>query len=142
MVLNVVLPETIFDEVTETLVYNAETFAQELPNLALANLFPRVHANTADNATGLRSRYLMYLPTRFTSLLLDNKGCSPKEAWNLLVMRFQDENGMDDVIPILNWLCLLLHATGQNDTGPPCTHVNVISPFVDPDLIAHRQPFC
>jgi len=55
MVLNVVLPETIFDEVTETLVYNAETFAQELPNLALANLFPRVHANAADNATGLQS---------------------------------------------------------------------------------------
>jgi hypothetical protein len=55
MVLNVVLPETLFDEVTDTLVYNAETFAQELPNLALANLFPRVHANAADNATGLQS---------------------------------------------------------------------------------------
>jgi hypothetical protein len=37
MVLNVVLPETIFDEVTKTLVYNAETFVSFIliPHVAI-----------------------------------------------------------------------------------------------------------
>jgi hypothetical protein len=33
-----------------------------------------------------------------------------------------------------------MHATGQNDTGPPITSVALVSPFVDNDLGSHRQP--
>jgi hypothetical protein len=43
--------------------------------------------------------------------------------------------------PILNWIRLTMHATGQNDTGPPITMIELVSPFMDQELANHRRPF-
>jgi hypothetical protein len=140
-IVNVVLPETIFDETPNTLVLNAETLIQELPNLAADALLPRVRANDADNAVQRRSRFLTYLPTRFAPLLLNNKGYIPKRVWDILVQRFQEEGCMEQMTPLLNWIRISLHATGQNDTGPPATHIDLVAPFADQDLMDHCMPF-
>jgi hypothetical protein len=138
--MNIILPEEIFDETPETLVYNAETLNEELPELGVGEFFPRVRAN-ADNAVLRKSRYLMYFPTRYASLLLNNKGYSIKDVWVNLFQRFQDNNIIDQMGPVLAWLRLTLHATGQYDTGPPVTQINLTAPFIDQDLSAHRLPF-
>lgn len=139
-VLNVLVPETIFDETPETSVYNMETLTNDLPALAEDALFPRVRANAA-NAVTRQSRYLTYLPTRFASMILDNKGYSAKRIWTILVQRFQDDDCLDQMAPLIQWLRLSLHATGQNDTGPPVTNLDIVSPFLDQDLANHRLPF-
>jgi hypothetical protein len=139
--LNVILPEEVFDVTAETLVYNLDTLTQELPGLDNAALFPRVRAN-ANNAVSRRSHFLAYLPPRFASLVVDNKGYTVKQIWTVLTQCFQDENCVDQMSPIDQWLRLTLHATGQNDTGPPATHLALESPFLDQDLVNHRLPFC
>jgi hypothetical protein len=141
--LNVILPDTLFDETPNTLVYNEDTLIQELPGLDDTALFPRVHANAnnANNATNLQSRLITYLPTRYASLVLDNKGYTPKQLWTLLAQRLQDDNVLNQMGPLVTWLRLTLHATGQNDTGPPVTSIDLVSPFVDQDLISHRSPY-
>jgi hypothetical protein len=139
--LNMILPEEIFDETPETLVYNMDTLNQELPGLDMNVLFPRVRAN-ANNAVTRRSRFLAYLPTQFASLILDNKGYSVKRVWTTLIQRFQDDNCLDQMSPLIQGLRLTLHATGQNDTGSPVTHLELMSPFLDQDLANHRLPFC
>jgi hypothetical protein len=47
--LNLILPEEIFDETPEMLVYNIDALNQELPGLDVNALFHRVHTN-ANNA--------------------------------------------------------------------------------------------
>ena len=138
--LTIMLPEEIFDETPDTLVLDAEALVQELPALAIDALLPRVRANAA-NAVQRRTRYLTYLPTRFAPLLLDNKGYSPKRVWDILIQKFQEEGCIELMGPLLNWVRVTLHATGQNDTGAPATHVNLTAPFADHDLINHRLPF-
>jgi len=98
--LNVVLPESIFDETPEILVLNAETPIQELPNFAVDALIPRVRANAAANAVQCKTRILTYLPTRFAPLLLDNIGYSPRRAWDILVQKFQEEGCMEQMQPL------------------------------------------
>jgi hypothetical protein len=43
--------------------------------------------------------------------------------------------------PLMNWLRLSLHAKGQNDSGPPVTHINLVAPFLDQDLMQHRKAY-
>jgi len=43
--------------------------------------------------------------------------------------------------PLLNWMRITLHAIGQNDTVNPATHIDLMPPFVNQDLINHRVPF-
>ena len=138
--LNLILPEEIFDETPEMLVYNIDTLNQELPGLDVNALFHRVHTN-ANNAVPWRSRFLTYLPTQFASLILDNKGYSGKRVWTTLIQHFQDDNCLDQMSPLIQWLRLTLHATGQNDTGSPVMHLELVSPFLDQDLANHRLPF-
>jgi hypothetical protein len=139
--MNVLLPEEIFDELPETLVYTADTLVQELPNLDVAALFPRIRQNAANEAALRRSRFLTYLPTRFANLILDNKGYTPKQVLYIHIQQFQAEGCMEAMTPLLIWLHITLHATGQNDTGPPASHLTLTSPFIDQDLINHRNPF-
>jgi len=97
--LNVIIPDELFDETPNTLVYNPDAFAQAYPDLDIAGLFPRIKANAANQADTIWSRYFMFLPNRF------------------------------------------VHATGQNDTGPPITMIELVSPFMDQELANHRRPF-
>jgi len=115
--LNAILPEEIFDTTAETFVYNTATLNQALVDLDDAALLPRVRKN-ANNAVTQQSRYLAYLPTRFTSLVIDNKGYTVRQMCGILMQQCQDKGCLDLMSPLMNWLRLSLHATGQNKSGP------------------------
>ena len=138
--LNVILPEEIFDTTQETLVYNTATLNQALVDLEDGVLFPRVRAN-ANNTVTQQSCYLAYLPTRFASLVIDNKGYTVRQMCVTLMQRCQDEGCLNLMNPLMNWLRLSLHATGPNDSGPPVMHINLVAPFLDQDLMQHRKAY-
>jgi hypothetical protein len=120
--------------------WDEETFTIEFEALADAQLFPKLNVNAA-HATPLRTRRLMYLPAKYVSLLLDNKGYTPKQPFRILSEAFVLDNVLHDMAPLMNWLCVTLHATNNNNSGPPATSITLTAPFLDEDLIAHREPF-
>ena len=72
-------------------------------------------------------------------MLLSPKGYSPREAYGILSEAFLAETLDAEVAtPILTWLRLSMHATRQNNAGPPVVAIAITSPFSDEDLLAHR----
>lgn len=138
--MTVAFPASGFELVTNNIwIWDDATFQTELPNLQEAQLFPKQNANAA-NTVAKRTRRLMYLPSKYVPLLLDNKGYHPKQAFNLLTQAFLDDNVFDTMEPIVTWLRISLHATNNNNTGPPATSITLTAPFLDEDLILHRDP--
>jgi len=135
--ITVAIPGTAFAVTAQAFIYNDETLAQELVTLPENALFPR-QVNNA-NTMAMRTRYLMYLPPKYAHLMLDNKGCSPKEAWNRLIPAFQADDFLDAAAPIVNWIRASLHATQANHRGPPITALTLASPIADQDLVSHRS---
>lgn len=82
----------------------------------------------------------MYLTAKYAALLLDNKGYTPKQAFQLLLQAFQDDQVIQDMEPILNWLHISLHATLATNRGPLSTNLTITAPFLDEDLLNHRDP--
>jgi hypothetical protein len=82
----------------------------------------------------------MYLPAKYVPLLLDNKGYTPKQACQILTEAFTIDNVMESMEPLLHWLRISLHATNNNNTGPPAMLLTLTAPFLDDDLISHREP--
>lgn len=138
--MTVAFPASGFELVPNNVwIWNDATLTVELQNLADAQLFPKQNANAA-NSIARRTRRLMYLPSKYVPLLLNNKGYTPKQAYEILLQAFTDDNVLHDVDPILAWLRISLHATNNNNTGPPATSVTLTAPFLDEDLILHRDP--
>jgi len=133
----VILPNTSFSSVP-CHVYNDATFPTQLPNLNNGDSFPRLTAAQQD-AVPIQTRPLMYLPTKYAPLLLDNRGYTLQEAWNVLIPVFQTDNFLDTAAPILAWLRASLHVTNANNRGPPVTTLTLAAPFLDQDLAEHRQ---
>ncbi len=134
----VTLPATAFEACAETRVYDDATLMAEIINLNQGDLFPKLNANIP-GAVVLRTRFLMYLPSRYIPLLLNNKGCTPKQAFKLLWQVFQDENVLAEVEPIVTWLRISLHATQANNHGPPTTSISITTLFLDEDLLNHHD---
>jgi hypothetical protein len=99
----VMLPNTALDPTNATWVYDEATLQVELQTLGTSALFPKLNVNTA-GAVPLHSRFMMYLTAKYAALLLDNKGYTPKQAFQLLLQAFQDDQVIQDMKPILNWL--------------------------------------
>jgi len=133
----VAIPATAFGFTPQTYIYNDDTLVTELPNLQNGQLFPRLGNN--ENSTLMRTRYLMYLPTKYAHLLLDNKGYTPHEAWNRLVPAFQNDDLLQAAAPIIMWLRATLHSTQNNNHGPPITALALVAPIADQDLVQHRH---
>jgi hypothetical protein len=53
----------------------------------------------------------------------------------------QEQCQVNEVQPILDWLRLSLHATLDDNSGPPVTNLVIATPLVDEDLGAHRGAF-
>jgi hypothetical protein len=81
--ITVAIPTTAFNAV-QCSVYNEVCLGLELPTLNNGDIFPRVTVATQDTEV-LQAQHLMYLPTKYAPLLLDNKGYYPKEALNMLI---------------------------------------------------------
>jgi hypothetical protein len=136
----VMVPNTAFDPTPATWVYDEATLTVELPTLPHGDLFAKLNANTP-GAVPLRTRPLMFLPSKYATLLLNNKGCLPQQAYQILLHAFHEDNIVADMGPILNWLRISLHATQANNRGPPSPSITLSAPFLDEDLLAHREPF-
>jgi hypothetical protein len=82
----------------------------------------------------------MYLPSRYVPLLLANKGYTPKQAFDILLQVFQDDNVIQEMELIIMWLRISLHASLATNCGPPTTTIVLTAPFLDEDLVQHRAP--
>jgi len=102
-VMIVAIRATAFKFTANTWVYNKEALAEQLLVVPHPQLLPRLAAGAA-NAVSLCTRYLMYLPSKYASLLLSNKGYSVREVYQILVTAFQADNFLADAMPILT-LC-------------------------------------
>ncbi len=136
----VMIPATAFDLTVHGRVYVENILPEHLAPLQDREMLPFLDKAVADTEH-LRTRYLMYLPARFAHLFLTNRGLTPKDAYLTFHQAALQENAnMDEVQPILDWLRLTLHATQQNNGGPPVTSLNITIPLLDEDLSAHRSP--
>jgi hypothetical protein len=81
----------------------------------------------------------MYLPTKYAPLLLDSRGYTPKEAWEILVPALQADDLIDFADPLLLWLRASFHAIGANNRGTLVTVTQLVNPFMDRDLQHHQQ---
>jgi hypothetical protein len=131
------IPATAFGIMPQTYIYNDDMLMTELPNLQNGQLFPRLGSN--GNSQAMRTRYLMYLPPKYTHLFIDNKGYTPHEAWNRLLPAFQNDEFLQTAAPIIMWLRATLHSTQNNDHGPPITALALVAPIADQDLVQHRN---
>jgi hypothetical protein len=75
---SVIIPNTAFS-IVQGLEYNEAQFTAELSLLPQGDLFPRLAANNQDGVPIL-THYLMFIPTEYAPLLLDNKGYTLQEA--------------------------------------------------------------
>jgi hypothetical protein len=130
------LPANPFAITQQITIYDDTTLAEELPRLRNDTLFPRLPL-THQQAVVVRTRTLMYLPTKYAPLLLNSRGVTPKEAWALLVPALQADGLVGFADPILFWLRASLHATQQNHRGPPATNSPLVNPFMDQELQTH-----
>ena len=139
-VATVTLPATAFDLTAHNRVYTAETLPDHLAQLPAQDMFPRL-ADIEVGTEQLQTRHLMYLPARFAYLFLGNRGRTPKDAYLTFHQVVEHEGGrIEDVQPILDWLKLTLHATREDNAGPPVTSVVLNIALVDDDLSHHRSP--
>jgi hypothetical protein len=140
IVATVSLPVTAFNLTNHAWVHDLQNLPDVLALLQDPVLLPRIPQAIA-GAEQLRTRHLMYLPSRFVHLLLSNRGYTPKETYLTLQQAFfQDMCQPDDVQPIMDWLRLSLYRTEEGDAGPPVTNLILRSPVIDEDLAAHRSP--
>jgi len=136
--LTVAVPTTLFMTTPQTYVYNEEALSDALTNLQDDALFPRL--TVANQQTiPVTTHYVPYLPSRYAPLLMNKKGYTIKETWNLLSQVFADDAFTDQALAILNWLKVSLHAMQNNNRGNPATHITLVAPFIDQDLADHRN---
>jgi hypothetical protein len=77
----------------------------------------------------------MFLPAKYVPLVLSTKGYTSKGIWDILIPAFQQDNVLDDLAPIVDWLRASLT---NNGAGVPSVGVALFSPPMDMDLYEHR----
>jgi hypothetical protein len=118
-----------------------EQISVEIGNLPDGTLFP--HIAIPPNGTALplhvtqfRTRHSMFLPAKYVPLVLSTKGYTLKGVWDILTTAFQQDNVLDELEPIVDWLRAALTDSG---TGVPSVGVALIAPPMDMDLYEHRS---
>jgi hypothetical protein len=91
----------MFRETPQVMVYNDAALAEEVPNLANDSVFPRL-AQAHPEALPIRTRYVMYLPSKYVPLMLKERGLTLKGAWARLVPALQEDRILIEAQPILN----------------------------------------
>jgi len=144
-IVTVMISPTAFAVTPDARVYTMNAIEGHVAQLPEQDLFQRI-AQAGNEVEQLRTRALMYSPSRFALLLLNNnRGLTPKAAYASLLQAIASEQqgnlgNADDIQPILDWLRLTLHATGNDNAGPPVTSAALTIPVMDEDLTAHRSP--
>jgi len=136
--MTVVIPSTAFN-VVQCPVYNDARFTTEYTNLNDTELFSRIGAAHQD-ALMIQTRHLMYLPSKYAPLFLSNIGYGVKEALNLFYQAVQSDGFIDPTTPIFTWFRACLHVTQNNSRGLSITTLSLSAPFINEDLMQHRNP--
>ena len=142
-VTTVVFPNTAFNVIEHIRARTTEFILQNLEAVNGTEGFPPVPQNDPQ-VTDIATRYIMYLPARYVSLMLDSSGYTIQEAWNILYTALLQNNDLENCTALVNWLrasssnVQLLNPQGQPMLGPPITAVSIIAPAADRDLISHR----
>jgi len=131
----VTLPSKCFELTPYAWVYTDEALELELPNLHPTSLFPKLAANSP-YAVKVRTRFLMYLPDKYAPALLSPKGYFPKQAWQILMHAFNQDNFLEEAAPIITWLKMTLHATGNSSDEPPANNLTLTYPLTESTLSA------
>jgi hypothetical protein len=118
------LPSKSFEVTPYAWVYTDEELELELPNLHPTRLFPNLAANSP-YAVQVRTRFLMYLPDKYAPTLNSPQGYYPKQAWQILMQEFNRDNFLEEAAPIITWLKMTLHATGNGSDGPPTNNLTM-----------------
>lgn len=140
MVSIVNFPEDAFDLVTErvkTLPYMVGHLA-ELDNIPL---FPPliVGENETEEIT---TRKFMFLPAAYAPLLLQSRGYSIKEVWDVLYPALIQRDEVDICRPLLQWLQMSSSSTelaNPGALGEPSNVITLTVPAADEQLLSHTH---
>ncbi len=137
---NILLPNSIFDEVTiwarpqAYILAHLEDLTEEEP------FFPALQAHQ-DDAEEIETRYLMYLPAVYVRLLLNSSGYTPRQVWERLYPAIAQRQEIADCRPLLNWLQAATMGAAlinPDDHGNPLLSIPLCSPPADERLLQHR----
>jgi hypothetical protein len=138
------LPPKVFTPI-QMRTYSAIYMQNNLDDLDEASgLFEVPPPDHADSSI-VTVRGLMMLPAPYVPLLIQDRGYTPKEVWNLLVPLMVDANHEEDCRPVIDWLRAAYTSRGNdpetNAPLPPPFSLNFLGPPTDEDLINHRARF-
>jgi hypothetical protein len=96
-----------------------------------------------DTASHTFTRQFIYIPLKYASHLLDSRGYTPRQVWEVLYPQLVADDLVVTCKPLVDWLRLASTATavvdeqGQNRMGPSANYTRLITPMADQDLLAY-----
>jgi hypothetical protein len=136
----VLFPEDAFDLIqvrTRTLPYIIE-HQEELTDLAV---FPPVLPAEVDSEEVLTRRF-MALPAAYVPLLLNSRGYTAKQAWDLLYPAVTHRQELEICAPLIKWLQAASTGTARLnplEIGEPALAIVLQSPPADDLLLTHQH---
>jgi hypothetical protein len=123
--------------------YTSEYMRANLDNLdAATGIFGIPPQGHAESST-ITVRGIMVLPARYAPLLLNSRGYTPREVWELLLPLLEDDNLVEDCQPLVDWLRAATTASGidpqTNRLLPATFNLNFSGPPADEDLLLHHS---
>lgn len=112
MATTVAFPTTAFNEIENVCIRSADYILQNLGAIHGTEGFPPVPPN--DPLTEeVSTRYLMYLPAKYVSLLLDASGYTIKQVWETLYPALIQNQDLPSCNALLTWLRASSSNVGQ-----------------------------
>ncbi len=136
----VVFPEDAFEPVT-TRVKTVNYMLQYQEDLVDMLMFPPVMPQEGD-AEMVTTRKCMYLPAIYVPHLLNSRGYTIKQLWDVLYPAIAQRQELDICEPLMKWLQVV--STGMalgnlQHMGDPVAAMTIIAPPADETLLEHRH---
>jgi hypothetical protein len=135
------LPETCFNVVNGW----AKTAEHIMGHLNEFNAYGSLRPveNHDDTVSHTFTRLCTYLPLRYASSMLDSRGYTPRQVWEILYPQLVADAVLQICRPVIDWLRITSTATavvddqGNDRLGPPANYIMLTTPMADQDLLAH-----
>ncbi len=136
----VVFPEDAFDTITVR-VKTVNYMLQHQEDLVDMVMFPPVTPQEGD-AEVVTIRKCMYLPAVYVPLLLNSRGYTIKQLWDILYPAIVQRQELEICEALVKWLQAASTGTAlanPQHMGDPLAAVTIIAPPADETLLEHRQ---
>jgi hypothetical protein len=136
----VVFPEDAFESVTVR-VKTVNYMLQHQEDLVDMVMFPPVMPQEED-AEIVTTRKCMYLPAIYVPLLLNSRGYTIKQLWDILYPAIAQQQELEICKALVKWLQVVSTGTALGNLqhmGDPLAAVTIIAPPADETLLEHRQ---